>query len=59
MEAYLIRAAKVLKDPEQTITAKQTALEVLRNAGFSDADIKVLQSDGVENDRLSTVIFLA
>ncbi|MGB2426995.1 MAG: hypothetical protein ACPH9N_04870 [Alteromonas sp.] len=59
MESYLIRAAEILSDPDETIAAKQTAIEVLRKAGYSDADITALTTQKIEFEQLTTVIFLA
>ena len=45
MNPYLQRAARILSDPEQTITAKNIAIELLRNAGFSQQDICAFRNE--------------
>jgi len=45
MNDYLSNAAKVVCDPEQTSVAKATAIEILRNAGFTQNDIEDLSDD--------------
>jgi len=45
MNDYLSNAAKVVCDPEQTSVAKATAIQILRNAGFTQNDIEKLSHD--------------
>lgn len=44
MSPYIAKAVKVLSDPEQTSTAKQMAMELLRNAGLSECDIRAIET---------------
>lgn len=59
MNEYLLNAAKVINDPEQTSLAKDIATEVLRNAGLSDADIAELINSDDDNLMSDHMIFLA
>ena len=59
MNDYLSQAAKVLNDPEQTSGAKSIATDVLRNAGFTDADIFQFMHSEHENPMDDYMVFLA
>lgn len=59
MNAYLLRAARILNDPEQTITAKNIAIEVLRNAGYSTQDIRAFREGDFEKTSREKCVFLA
>ena len=41
MEQYIERAVRTLADTEQSSFSKDVAKDILRNAGFSDSEIRV------------------
>ena len=60
MDQYIENAIRVLSDPTQTITAKQTAHTVLLNAGLSKSDIEQISLSAPEEQlENSLMIFLA
>lgn len=60
MDKYIENAIRVLSDPTQTITAKQTAHDVLLNAGLSKTDIERISLSAPEEQlENSLMIFLA
>ncbi|MFC3093703.1 hypothetical protein DRW07_09500 [Alteromonas sediminis] len=59
MNDYLLKAARVVSDPEQTSEAKVVATQILRNAGFSNQDIATLNVEKSETFVKEHMIFLA
>jgi hypothetical protein len=59
MNPYLQRAARILSGPEQTITAKNIAIELLRNAGFSQQDICAFRNENADRATQEKCVFLA
>lgn len=59
MNEYLVEAIRVLRDPDQTLPAKEVAKQILINAGYSSEDIATEAQDSSESVNVRVMVFLA
>lgn len=59
MNDYLIEALRVLRDPDQTLCAKEVAVQILKNAGYSSNDIARESCASSDNVKIRVTVFLA